>query len=107
MFLATSPKYKGKQLATKLAAATIALTKQLHLGENVKHNLNKATIGNDLRPGAVVAVFTSSISQKLAVKLEFEEAGFISYKDVMRNGVSFYDLVQQKQEKCLIVYKKL
>ncbi|XP_044752533.1 uncharacterized protein LOC123312261 isoform X2 [Coccinella septempunctata] len=107
MFLATAPKYKGKQLATKLATATIALAKQLHIGENVKQSLTDVMLPNEPRPGAVVAVFTSNISQKLAEKLEFQIAGTLSYREIARAGKTYYELLDKRQEKCLIVFKKL
>ncbi|XP_045470315.1 uncharacterized protein LOC123677686 [Harmonia axyridis] len=107
MFLATSPNYKGQRLATKLTNATIELTRQLHQGNNVKKSLNGTMLHNEPRPGAVVAVFTSNISQKLAEKLGFETAACIFYKDMMRNGKSYYELIDKKQEKILIVFKKL
>ncbi|CAH1958145.1 unnamed protein product [Acanthoscelides obtectus] len=92
MFLSVHPDYRKAGIGLKLCEVSIELAKSLQ-GANA--------------PGAVCALFTSPISQKIGSELGMTVPARLAYADVHFNGKSFADVLEPNNKDIAVAYKLL
>lgn len=108
MFLSTVPEYRGRKIGKNLTKCTIALSKKLLAGENVKVNLEgKDKLPLEPIPKVLSAIFTTFITQKIGDSCGFKVALFISYEEFMHKGKSFAHYIGPETPGCTLAYRKV
>jgi len=93
MFLVTHHEYYGQGIGQGLVAATVEIARALNKGEDVAVPISYESYPwkNKTPPKvqAVIALFTSPISQKIAQSLGWEEIFTVKYDQLFYNGKSY------------------
>ena len=93
MFLVTHHEYYGQGIGQGLVAATVEIARALNKGEDVAVPISYESYPwkNKTPPKvqAVIALFTSPISQKIAESLGWEEIFTVKYDQLFYNGKSY------------------
>nr|CAH7753775.1 unnamed protein product [Callosobruchus chinensis] len=92
MFLSVHPEYRKINIGMKLCEVSMELARALQ---------------QELVPGAVCALFTSPISQKIGLKLGMTIADRLAYSDLHYNGKSFADVLEPNNKDIAVAYKLL
>lgn len=92
MFLTVSTDHRRRGVATDLIKYDLKLLEKL--------------MENDNGPKAAVALFSSTYSQKVGEKLDFEVVATINYKVLKYDGVKFSDKIDSKHPTIKVVVKK-
>lgn len=90
MFLATMPGFYGRGVGRRLVQATEEVAKALARGEDVIAPLNKDSnpwkSGSPPKVQALMAIFTSSISQKIGNSLGWDKLAVVSHDELFFEG---------------------
>nr|CAI5863514.1 unnamed protein product [Callosobruchus analis] len=92
MFLSILPEYRKMNMGFKLCEASMELAMTFRQGPI---------------PGAMCALFTSPVSQKIGKKLGMTVAARLAYADIHFNGKSFADILEPNNKDVAVEYKIL
>lgn len=111
MFLATLPDYGSRRIGELLVTSSLELGKELRRGKKVKtpvtiHGSNELT-NADTVPVLASAIMTSNYSQRIAMKLHFDQLLEISYDEFEFDGKKFSETIGQEHQQCILVAKRL
>ncbi|VEN49288.1 unnamed protein product [Callosobruchus maculatus] len=107
MFLSVHPEYRKRNIGLKLCEVSMELARTLQQGVAIKTSSNVCKLSPKLAPGAVCALFTSPVSQKIGMKLGMTVAARLAYADIHFNGKSFGDVLEPNNKDIAVVYKIL
>ncbi|XP_011171947.2 uncharacterized protein LOC105204547 [Solenopsis invicta] len=111
MFLATLPAYGKRRIGEMLITSSLELGNKLRHGKNVRipvmiHGSNEVT-NADAIPTLASAIMTSSYSQRIAIKLHFDQVLEVQYDQFEFNGKKFSERIDQKHQRVVLVAKRL
>ncbi|XP_012235353.1 arylalkylamine N-acetyltransferase-like 2 isoform X2 [Linepithema humile] len=111
MFLATLPDYRGRRIGELLITSSLELGKELRRDKKVKtpvtiHCSNELT-NADTVPVLASAIMTSSYSQRIAMKLHFDQLLEVSYDEFEFDGKKFSETISREHQRCTLVAKRL
>lgn len=111
MFLATLPDYGCRRIGELLIVSSLELGKELRRGKKVKtpvtiHGSNELT-NADAVPVLASAIMSSIYSQRIAMKLHFDQLLELSYDEFEFDGKKFSERIDPKHQLCTLVAKRL
>ncbi|XP_070157794.1 uncharacterized protein [Polyergus mexicanus] len=111
MFLATHPAYGKRRIGELLIMSSLELGKELRRGKNVRTPVtihgNDELTNVDKKPTLASAIMSSKYSQRITVKLHFDQLMEISYDKFEFDGKKFNEKIDQEHQKCVLVAKRL
>lgn len=111
MFLTTHPAYGKRRIGELLVTSSLELGKELRRGKNVRtpvtiHGSDDLSNADKI-PTLASAIMTSNYSQRIAIKLHFDQLIEVSYDEFEFNGKKYSEKVNKEHQKCVLVAKRL
>nr|CAI5863513.1 unnamed protein product [Callosobruchus analis] len=107
MFLSILPEYRKMNMGFKLCEASMELAMTFRQGATTSTSSVENKHPPQPIPGAMCALFTSPVSQKIGKKLGMTVAARLAYADIHFNGKSFADILEPNNKDVAVEYKIL
>ncbi|XP_014486176.1 PREDICTED: uncharacterized protein LOC106750373 [Dinoponera quadriceps] len=107
-YLGTDPRYRGRGIGQQIVNMSLTLARGLHARKLKQICVGKSPIVNEhVRPEVIFAAVASTISQRIAEKLNFETLFEARYEDYVRGGKKMSERIGPRHQTIRLVAHKL